>query len=387
MVAEGYITASFNALNQPMAMWSQIYGSANYMWFGYDPLGRCVKRWVGPMMNGHAPPPSTNPATYFYYDGWNLVQEGSSANASDRVYVHGGRVDEIVASQVGGGQWRHHHYDARGHCIMLTDPDGLVREQYDYDAFGFPYFYDINGNKLASSQQWGNRFLFTGREWLKELRIYDYRARQYQPELGRFLQPDPKEFAAGDYNIYRYCHNDPVNKSDPFGLLEADHEDKELAKPTLVEDRYRPVTGSNIPIHIRVFHSGNWNDRKVANHATTGLKAQTGKGGLTKPSGSSNVSGSNVDINMHVDWYYDAKYSGTNVVTRELQHVQDARSLSRGYGDGSRSASLGDFRQFGNIVKGFNIMQKLNYDQSGGPHDLNAHPAMPAVVPEYDETR
>jgi len=42
----------------------------------------------------------------------------------------------------------------------------------------------------------------------------------YQPELGRFLQPDPKEFEAGDYNLYRYCHNDPVNKSDPLGLLE-----------------------------------------------------------------------------------------------------------------------------------------------------------------------
>jgi uncharacterized protein RhaS with RHS repeats len=40
----------------------------------------------------------------------------------------------------------------------------------------------------------------------------------YQPELGRFLQPDPKEFAAGDYNLYRYCHNDPVNRTDPFGL-------------------------------------------------------------------------------------------------------------------------------------------------------------------------
>jgi uncharacterized protein RhaS with RHS repeats len=40
----------------------------------------------------------------------------------------------------------------------------------------------------------------------------------YQPELGRFLQPDPQEFEAGDYNLYRYCHNDPVNRSDPTGL-------------------------------------------------------------------------------------------------------------------------------------------------------------------------
>lgn len=40
----------------------------------------------------------------------------------------------------------------------------------------------------------------------------------YQPEIGRFLQPDPKEFLAGDYNLYRYCHNDPVNRTDPTGL-------------------------------------------------------------------------------------------------------------------------------------------------------------------------
>jgi|GEM_PF-4017428 len=67
----------------------------------------------------------------------------------------------------------------------------------------------------------------------------------YQPELGRFLQPDPKEFTAGEwselgsrdmdcmgrmvmrprerertshYNLYRYCHNDPVNSTDPTGL-------------------------------------------------------------------------------------------------------------------------------------------------------------------------
>src|SRR5438045_3736522 len=32
------------------------------------------------------------------------------------------------------------------------------------------------------------------------------------------MQPDPKEFAAGDYNLYRYCHNDPINRSDPLGL-------------------------------------------------------------------------------------------------------------------------------------------------------------------------
>jgi uncharacterized protein RhaS with RHS repeats len=49
----------------------------------------------------------------------------------------------------------------------------------------------------------------------------------YQPELGRFLQPDPKQFAAGDYNLYRYCHNDPVNKTDPMGLIDEGHMEPE----------------------------------------------------------------------------------------------------------------------------------------------------------------
>ena len=112
-----------------------------------------------------------------------------------------------------------HHYDARGHCILLTGPSGNVIEQYEYDAFGKPYFYNPGGGLLPNGSSYGNRFLFTGREWLSDLKLYDYRARMYQPELGRFLQPDPKQFAAGDYNLYRYCHNDPVNKSDPFGLV------------------------------------------------------------------------------------------------------------------------------------------------------------------------
>ncbi|HKP04149.1 MAG TPA: RHS repeat-associated core domain-containing protein [Chthoniobacterales bacterium] len=212
--------AGFNALNQPVQMTSFFYeGTGNWMWFGYDPLGRCVKRWVGPG-DGSAP----NGAIYFYYDGWNLVQEGLSANSVSRTYVHGARVDEIVASAAGGGSWLYHQYDARGHCIMLTNGSGGIVEQYEYDAFGQPYIYDANSNLVARNlgSPEGNRFLFTGREWLKELRVYDYRNRLYQPELGRFVQPDPKEFEAGDYNLYRYCHNDPVNRGDPFGLLDMD---------------------------------------------------------------------------------------------------------------------------------------------------------------------
>jgi RHS repeat-associated protein len=209
---DGWITAGFNALNQPMYIWSANVG---WTYFGYDPLGRCVKRWTGDSGDVYS-----NPATYFQYDGWNLLQEGSNAWGPARVYVHGNRVDEIVWSyNTFTGDQAFHHCDARGHCTLLTDSFANIIEQYEYDAFGQPYFFDSTAQPLNSSI-FGNRFLFTGREWLSDLHLYDYRNRIYQPELGRFLQPDPKEFDAGDYNLYRYCHNDPVNKSDPAGLVD-----------------------------------------------------------------------------------------------------------------------------------------------------------------------
>jgi RHS repeat-associated protein len=215
LMAEGWITASYNALNQPVAIWSPNMPSGAFTWFGYDPLGRCVKRWVGPS-GGE----TSNPATYMYYDGWNLIQEGNSASAVTRLYVHGNRIDEIpVTFNVSTSEYGFHHYDARGDCALLTDIGGNIREQYYYDAFGKPYIYNASGGTYYGDvSPFGNRFLFTGREWLQDLKLYDYRHRLYQPELGRFLQPDPKHFEAGDYNLYRYCHNDPINKSDPTGL-------------------------------------------------------------------------------------------------------------------------------------------------------------------------
>jgi RHS repeat-associated protein len=60
--------------------------------------------------------------------------------------------------------------------------------------------------------------MYTGRDWIAELGIYEYRNRMYLPELGRFLQVDPIGFEAGDMNLFRYCGDDPVDRTDPLGL-------------------------------------------------------------------------------------------------------------------------------------------------------------------------
>jgi len=50
-------------------------------------------------------------------------------------------------------------------------------------------------------------------------RLYNNRARWYDPATGRFISEDPIGFAAGDANLYRYCGNSPTNATDPSGMI------------------------------------------------------------------------------------------------------------------------------------------------------------------------
>jgi len=102
--------------------------------------------------------------------------------------------------------------------VALLDYNGNGIESYTYDAFGKPTVTDWSGQNPRPYSWYWNRFMFTGREWLPELGLYDFRNRFYYPTIGRFVQSDPMGFDAGDANLFRYCGHDPVNGSDPLGL-------------------------------------------------------------------------------------------------------------------------------------------------------------------------
>jgi RHS repeat-associated protein len=48
---------------------------------------------------------------------------------------------------------------------------------------------------------------------IPQAQLYHYRARAYDPMMGRFLQTDPIRYDDGP-NIYAYVHGDPVNGSE-----------------------------------------------------------------------------------------------------------------------------------------------------------------------------
>ena len=177
--------------------------------FAYDAFGRCVKRTVNDTLT-----------TYYFYDGDKPILEYDASNALVGFNVYGKGVDEIVergAYGVGNiWHWYFLQQDHEGSVTHLTDANGAIIERYRYDAFGTPSIYAPNWT-VRTASSYNNRFLFTGREYLGAW-VYDYRARVYHAYLGRFMSEDPKLFDAGDYNLFRYCHNDPIDFTDPMGL-------------------------------------------------------------------------------------------------------------------------------------------------------------------------
>jgi RHS repeat-associated protein len=161
--------------------------------FRYDALGRRIVKTIGATVQG------------FTYDGEDILREVRSAS-STWIYTHGPGIDEPLARINEAGAWRYFHADGLGSIVAITNSGGVVTETIDYDPFG---------QLLSGSPP---RHGFTGREWDGEIGMYYYRARYYDPKIGRFISEDPIGFEGG-LNRYAYVDNNPVRYTDPAGLI------------------------------------------------------------------------------------------------------------------------------------------------------------------------
>ncbi len=97
--------------------------------------------------------------------------------------------------------------DHLGSTSALTDASGNLVETEAYDSFG---------NSVGSAR---TRYGYTGRERDPDTGLLYYRARFYDPQLGRFISEDPAGFLGG-LNFYGYVANNPLNFTDPTGQWE-----------------------------------------------------------------------------------------------------------------------------------------------------------------------
>ncbi len=149
----------------------------------------------------------------------NGVYENPQAIVDDQsnivqTYVYAG--DQPV-QRLAGGDTYYYLTDGMGSVIGITDQAGNLVGSVKYDAFGREL--DLSGNMSLPGSAGGD-FRFHGQWKEAATGLYDLRARDYDPETGRFLAADPAEpdyYEPESLNRYLFANANPYVNSDPSG--------------------------------------------------------------------------------------------------------------------------------------------------------------------------
>lgn len=139
----------------------------------------------------------------------NLVARfvyGSRPNVPDYIEKAGVRY-RIVADHLGSPR------------LVIRATDGVVVQRMDYDEFG-----RVTLDTNPGFQPFG----FAGGLYDPQTGLVRFGARDYDPETGRWTAKDPILFSSGSTNVYLYVSNDPVNFTDPSGLVQCTEQQKKF---------------------------------------------------------------------------------------------------------------------------------------------------------------
>ena len=156
---------------------------------------------------------------YLWIDG-KLVAEldPSGAIATQYVYLNDGRQSSPIA-KITKQQIFAIHNDHRGAPIAMTDSNRkIVWRSPESNQWGALSKTSAN-QTTAQSYDAELNIRMPGQYYDAETGLHDNGRRTYNPQTGRYLQPDPLGYPDGP-DAYLYAGGDPLNKTDSQGLYE-----------------------------------------------------------------------------------------------------------------------------------------------------------------------
>ena len=141
---------------------------------------------------------------FIYHNGELLYEKGGETKQSkeETSYQLGAGIEALQRNQ----KTYYYHQDEQLNTALITNRNGEIKNQYQYDAFG---------NGLETIEELFNRIRYTEQQYDQTTEQYYLRARYYNPKLGRFMQEDV--YQGDGLNLYVYCRNNPVLYYDPSG--------------------------------------------------------------------------------------------------------------------------------------------------------------------------
>ena len=152
-------------------------------------------------------------AANYLYDGSNVLVERNASGNTMKLYTRGvdfpGGIGGLI-NQTASSTTQYYQYNDLGSVANLITSTGTAATSYSYDAFG----------NLLTAQASGdtNRYLFSTKELDSRSGLYYFGGRYYDPEIGRWLSPDPLGFVDG-VNRYTFVLNNPINEVDLYGYF------------------------------------------------------------------------------------------------------------------------------------------------------------------------
>ena len=152
--------------------------------------------------------------TYGYvYNGSQLSQMTVGSNTLNFSYDANG----VPMSVSYNGTTYYYATNLQGDVMAILDASGSPVVTYTYDAWGKPL--TVTG-ALATTLGTHNPLRYRGYVYDTETELYYLQSRYYNPNTGRFLNADAFTSTGQGFtgnNMFAYCGNNPVNRSDPTG--------------------------------------------------------------------------------------------------------------------------------------------------------------------------